>query len=247
MKRFLFFTVLLVFFVAIASNLYVFAYSRGFVLKEAPESVDQIVVTNSSSVGPKSAIPDDGPWTALLLGASVYSDGTLSPVLEERADTAIYLYKYNVVSKILVSGDNSTRSYNEVIPTREYILSAGVPAEDVFVDYAGFDTYDSLYRARDIFEVSNLLVVTQAFHIRRAVFIARRLGLVAYGVPAGSELAAGTDSGVDKNTRGQVGVKNQIREFFAIAKAVFETATDAKPRFLGAPIPIGGDGRGSLD
>jgi SanA protein len=247
MKRIVFLLLFLVFSVAATSNLYVLVYTREFVLVTAPESVDEIVVFNSSSQGLKSVATEERPWIALLLGASVYSDGTLSPALEERADTAIYLYKHNVVSKILVSGDNGTRSYNEVIPTREYLLLNNVLAQDIFVDYAGFDTYDSLYRARDVFEVNNVLVVTQTFHIPRAVFIARRLGLVAYGVPAGSEVLADIDSGIDENTRGIISIKNQVREFFAVTKAVYETVTDAKPRFLGTPIPIDGDGRWSLE
>jgi SanA protein len=170
---------------------------------------------------------------ALILGASVYGNGRLSPVLEERVKTAIGLYKTGVVKKILVSGDNSTPSYNEVIPIRDYLLENGifdVPAEDIFVDFAGFNTYDSMYRAQEIFHAKNVLIVTQSFHLPRAIYVARSVGLNAYGVPA----------------RGGLSTQNTTREIFATVKTFFEVITNARPYFLGRAIPIEGDGRESL-
>jgi SanA protein len=168
---------------------------------------------------------------AIVLGASVYSDGTLSPLLEERAVTAFDLYSSKRVKKILVSGDNHVENYNEVIPIRDFLIEKGVPAEDVFTDFAGFDTYDTMYRAVRIFGVTNALVVTQSFHLPRALFAARNVGLDAYGVPA------------DKS---DVYIRNNLREFFATAKTYFEVVTDAPSLFLGRQIPIEGDGRESL-
>lgn len=123
----------------------------------------------------------------MVLGAGVYQSGELTPVLEARVDRALAIYRAGLAEKILVSGDNSTPSYNtpsynEVVPVKVYLLAEGVPESDIFLDYAGFDTYDSMYRARDVFEVDTLIVVTQSFHLPRAVFIARALGLEVYGI-----------------------------------------------------------------
>src|SRR3989344_291615 len=162
--------------------------------------------------------------TALVLGAAVYSSGDLSPVYKKRADKALELYKAGKVSKILASGDNSTVEYNEVNPVRNYLLARGVPNEDIFLDHAGFDTYSTMYRARDIFEVSSVIIVTQSFHLPRAVFIARALGIDAYGVPA--------DDGNFK-------VSNYVREVLANEKALINVVFHRQPKYLGDTIPIG--------
>lgn len=161
--------------------------------------------------------------TGLILGAAVGADGTLSPIFKHRVDKALELYKQKKVSKILASGDNSTVYHNEVNPVRNYLLSKGVPAGDIFLDHAGFDTYSTMYRARDIFKVSSIVIVTQAFHLPRAVFIARSLGIDAYGISA---------------LNGKKVVKNYIREIFANEKAIFNVMFDRKPKFLGKEIPI---------
>jgi SanA protein len=117
----------------------------------------------------------------LIPGAAVFPDGALSFIFLNRVDKAISLYEAKKVSKILVSGDNSTDTHNEVNPVRLYLLSKGVSDQDIFLDHAGFDTYSTMYRARDIFRVSSIIVSTQSFHLPRAVFIARELGIEAIG------------------------------------------------------------------
>lgn len=164
----------------------------------------------------------------LIPGASVSEDGVLSPIFIDRVNAAIALYEAGKVSKILVSGDNSTDSHNEVNPVRLYLISQGVPDEDIFLDHAGFDTYSTMYRARDIFGVTSLLITTQSFHLPRSVFIARRLGMEAYGVNA---------------DLGHILLRNNIREVFANEKAVLDLIFNRKPKFLGEKIPITGDGR----
>ncbi len=164
----------------------------------------------------------------LIPGAAILLNGGLSPIFRDRADAAIGLYEAKKVSKILVSGDNSTLSHNEVNPVRNYLLGKGVPDQDIFLDHAGFDTYSSMYRARDIFGVTSVLITTQSFHLPRAVFIARRLGIEAYGVNA------------DKGT---ILFKNYVREVFAQEKAVLDLIVQRKPKYLGEQIPITGDGR----
>src|SRR3989344_6946246 len=104
----------------------------------------------------------------LIPGAAIFSNGSLSPIFLNLADKAIELYEENKVVKILLYGENSTDSHNEVNPVRLYLLGKGIPDQDIFLDHAGFDTYSSMYRARDIFGVSSVIIATQSFHLPRA-------------------------------------------------------------------------------
>ena len=165
---------------------------------------------------------------ALIPGAPVFPSGALTSIFKDRVDMAIRLYEAKKVSKILVSGDNSTVSHNEVNPVRRYLIERGIPEKDIFLDHAGFDTYSSMYRARDIFGVTSVLITSQSFHLPRAVFIARGLGIEAYGVNADV---------------GQALFSNTVREVFADEKAVLNLAFNRTPKFLGDTIPISGDGR----
>ena len=180
--------------------------------------VDRYITTTVDSV-PRTEV-------ALVLGASVYR-GKPSPVLAERADVAVALYRANKVSKILVTGDNGTLSYDEVTPVRKYLLGAGIPSQDIFLDHAGFDTYSSMYRAREVFLARSLTIVTQDFHLPRALWIARRLGLDAYGIVA----AGGENSPSD-----------YIREIPAAIKALLNVFTDRQPKYLGPTLPLSGNG-----
>lgn len=164
----------------------------------------------------------------LIPGAAILKNGGLSPIFKDRVNTAIELYKAGKVSKILVSGDNSTLAHNEVNPVRDYLLKKDIPDADIFLDHAGFDTYSTMYRARDIFQVSSIIISTQYFHLPRAVFIARALGITAYGISADS---------------GTILFKNYFREIFADEKAVFDLVFHIKPKYLGDIISITGDGR----
>ncbi|MCX8033253.1 MAG: YdcF family protein [Thermoleophilia bacterium] len=168
---------------------------------------------------------------AIVLGAKVYPDGTPAPMLADRLETGIKLYEIGKVKKLLLSGDHGQATYDEVNVMLEYVLARGVPSEDVFTDHAGFDTYDTMYRARDVFQVRTALVVTQAFHLPRAVYTARTLGLEATGVAA--DIQPYTDE-----------LQNRAREWLARVKAALELhITHPKPKYLGSPIPIEGDGR----
>lgn len=159
----------------------------------------------------------------IVPGAAVSPDGVLSPVFVDRLDMVISLYVASKVTKILVSGDNSTDDYNEVNPARLYLISNGVLDNDIYLDHAGFDTYSSMYRARDIFQVSSAIVSSQSFHLPRSILIARGLGIDAYGMNADV---------------GHLLFKNTIREILANQKAVFELLFHIKPKFLGDAIPI---------
>lgn len=179
---------------------------------------------------------EDAPekQVALVLGARVHEGGRLSDIFRDRVETAIHLYEFGKVRKILVSGDHGTAEYDEVNAAKDYLLSKGIRGEDIFLDHAGFDTYDSVYRARDIFQAESMIIVTQEYHLPRALYIADKLEVDAVGVRA------------DLNAyRGQEG--RDLREKFAVAKAWIDVTFGSKPRFLGEPIPISGDGFESWD
>jgi len=166
---------------------------------------------------------------ALILGASVKPNKEMSDVFRDRVDTAINLYNSKKVSKIIISGDHGKKYYDEVSAAKKYILEKGIPPKDVFLDHAGFDTYDSIYRAKYIFEANSIIIVTQNFHLPRAVFIARKLDLNAKGMS--SDL---------HNYSGIILMKN--REIFADVKAYFDIVLNEKPQFLGPKIDLNGNG-----
>ncbi|MSR71482.1 MAG: hypothetical protein EXS50_02315 [Candidatus Taylorbacteria bacterium] len=153
---------------------------------------------------------------AIILGAAVTRSGDASPVLRDRVEAAVLLYTEGKVDKILMSGSNPTQEYNEVSPVRDMLIEAKIPSEDVILDYAGFDTYSSMYRATEVFKIKSAIVVTQSFHLPRALYLARSFGIDAYGISAdkGSYLA-----------------KNYFRELGARPKAFFEVVTNRVPRF----------------
>ncbi len=172
--------------------------------------------------------------TALVLGAKVYQEGVMSGMLQDRADTAIELYKEKKVEKILVSGDHGREDYDEVNTAKNYLLENGIRGEDIFLDHAGFDTYDSLYRAKEIFEVSSVIIITQNFHLPRAVYIGKELGIETYGISADKHSYAGIEY-------------NKLREIFGRVKAFLDISFQAKPKFLGEKIPMSGDSKKSWD
>lgn len=163
--------------------------------------------------------------TILVLGAAVYRDGRLSDMYHDRAQTALDLYNAGKSSVILVSGDNSTKEYDEVTPVKKYLIAAGVPSSSIVLDYAGFDTYDSLYRARNIFGVTSTIIVTQNFHLPRALYIGKKLGISVYGVNA------------DLRTYGDIRYL-YLREYGARIKAWLNSVFRSKPKFLGEKITI---------
>ncbi len=168
---------------------------------------------------------------AIVLGARVYPGGGLSPMLRDRMETWVRLYELGRVDKLLLSGDHGQTTYDEVNAMLRYALDRGVPEEDVFTDHAGFSTYDTMYRARDVFLVESAIVVTQGFHLARAVYTARALGLEAVGVPADIQ-----PYGDER--------RFAMRDWLARAKAFLDLhVTKPEPRYLGPTIPIEGDGR----
>lgn len=168
------------------------------------------------------------PQCILVLGAGLNWDGTPSPMLKDRLDTGVSLYKKGVAPKLLLSGDHGKEYYDEIKSMKNYCLEQGVPLEDMFLDHAGFSTYESIIRAQKVFEVTSLIIVTQQYHQYRALYTAKKAGLDAYGVSASLREYSG------QSLRDQ-------REFFARNKDFLQTLYWPDPTYLGESIPITGD------
>lgn len=170
----------------------------------------------------------------LVLGAGLKSDGTPNHMLQDRLDLAILLYKGGVAPKLLLSGDNGQEEYDEANAMKTYILNEGIPREDIFLDHAGFSTYESMYRAKDIFQVEKTIVITQKYHQYRSIYMARRFGIDAYGVVSEPRSYYG------QNYR-------ELREILARNKDFAKMIIKPRPRYFGDIIPIDGSGLASHD
>lgn len=164
----------------------------------------------------------------LVLG-SLVTNGSPSPMLKDRLDTGINLYKEGASNKIIMSGDHGQKNYNEVGVMKTYGIDNEVPSENIFMDHAGFSTYDSIYRAKEIFKAKKIIIVTQEYHLYRSLYIAKSLGLEAYGVSADT-----------RKYNGQL--KREIREILARDKDVVKSIIKPKSTYLGEPIPVSGNG-----
>ncbi len=169
----------------------------------------------------------------LVLGCGVWGDRP-SHMLEDRLLVGIELCKNGASEKLLVSGDHGRDEYDEVNVMKTFAIDRGLDSEDVFMDHAGFSTYESMYRARDIFKAKKVLIVTQEYHLYRAIFVARRLGLDAYGVT--SDL---------REYGGQI--FRDIREVLARNKDLVYTIIQPEPTYLGEAIPVQGNGNETND
>ena len=175
-------------------------------------------VVRVESTGRQLTVDEVEPQdVALVLGAQVYPSGTPSPYLRGRLDIGAELYRAGKVKVILVSGDNGDKYYNEPDAMRDYLIDAGIPAADVVADYAGFDTYDSCVRAREIFGVDKLVVVTQSYHLPRAITTCRLVGVDAVGV------------GDDSPTKDATWAYGSRREILANYKMVWDVASRRTP------------------
>ncbi len=164
---------------------------------------------------------------AIVFGAGLRYDGTPTAILQDRVQTAVQLYEKGKVSKILMSGDNSFVDYNEPEAMRQYALSLGVPDEDIVLDYAGRRTYDTCYRASAIFQVQSAILVTQSFHLPRALFLCNSFGVKSNGVAANNIYFR-------KISR----LIWNARELFATTQAVWDVYVAKPLPILGEPEPI---------
>jgi len=200
--------------VSVSINIRIKAYSKSYIFQ------------NKKDV-PKS-------YTALVLGAYVNKNGALSYVLQDRVNSALELYRHGKIKRFLLSGDHGRKNYDEVNSMKKYLKKQGVPEKDIFLDHAGFDTYSSMVRAKKVFLVEDVIIFTQEFHLARAVYIARKKGLNAFGYIS------------DKRKYG--GIKHfKAREYIACIKAYKEVVLNSSPKYLGDQIPITGNSRLSYD
>jgi len=165
----------------------------------------------------------------LVLGCGIHEDGSPSHMLEDRLKRGIALYKAGVAPKLLMSGDHGQDSYNEVATMKAYAIEAGVPSEDIFMDHAGFSTYESVVRAKEIFQADRIVIVTQNYHLYRALYIAARFDVEAYGVDADLRPYAGQ-------------FMRDVREVAARVKDVGSCLFKPDPTYLGEAIPVSGNG-----
>lgn len=190
----------------------------------AVTNVATIATTKDRIVDAQSAEGFDAD-AIVVLGASVFADGTPSGILQDRLDVGIELYKAGVAPKLIMSGDNSTVSYNEVKGMKDYAISQGVPSADVFCDHAGFSTYESMYRAKNVFGAERIVVATQTYHLYRALYAAQGLGLETLGVPSDYR---------DYSKQ----LQYDVREIPARTKDFFKTLFKVPSTFVGDPISL---------
>lgn len=165
----------------------------------------------------------------LVLGCKVHSDGAPSAMLEDRLRRGVELFHAGAAPKLLMSGDHGTMTYNEVQSMKQYAIDHEIPSSDIFMDHAGFSTYESIYRARDIFQAKKIIIVTQEYHLHRALYIAAALGIEAYGVDADYRSYSGQTA-------------RDIREILARNKDFFTSIFQPEPTYLGEAIPIWSNG-----
>lgn len=165
----------------------------------------------------------------MVLGAGIKDDETPTPMLKDRLDMGIALYKAGVSEKLLLTGDNGSVGHNEIHVMLNYVKDAGVPEEDIFCDHAGFSTYDSMYRAREIFRAESLIVVTQTYHEYRSLYIAEKLGLKAVGAASDQMVYAGQPM-------------REMREILARIKDYVKVKGEPESVLTGEAIPISGNG-----
>lgn len=209
--------------VAIAINL--------FMIKTTEDQIVSSYDGTSGSVSNETLVEISRiePECIMVLGASVHPDGTPSPMLEDRLETGIELYNRGVAPKLLLTGDNGQIEYNEVEAMKNYAVNAGVPEEDIFLDHAGFSTYDSVYRASYVFGVESMVAVTQEYHLYRTLHGCKKMGIEAVGIGADQEVYAGQEY-------------REIREVLARVKDFVMWLIKPEATFLGEAIPISGSG-----
>ena len=195
----------------IAANAHIKSVTKGFIISESElknlEGIDCI----------------------LVLGCGVWDDGTPTDMLADRITVGIRAYETGVSDRLLMSGDHSRKDYDEVNTMKAIAVESGIPADNVFCDHAGFSTYESMYRASDIFRADKIVIVTQSYHLPRAIYDAQKLGIEAYGISAD-----------ERTYMGQM--YRDVRELLARAKDFVWCIVQPEPTFRGEKIPITANG-----
>ena len=193
-----------------------------------------IILTTKQKIKSLNELKENDLDCIVVLGAGIRGERP-SPMLEDRLLTSVDLYRENISNKIIVSGDHGRVHYDEVNVMKNYLIDKDIQSEDIFMDHAGFSTYDSIYRTKEIFKTKKVVIVTQKYHLYRALYIADKLGLEAYGIDAGI-----------REYRGQT--KRDIREIIARTKDFIKCIFKPNPKYLGEAIPvIDGNGNNTND
>lgn len=189
--------------------------------------MDRLVERQEEQLGEKAD-------AVLVLGARVWENGEMSAMLKERVDYGIEVYKKGLAEKIIMSGDHGRVDYDEVNTMKTYAVEQGVPSEDIFMDHAGFSTYESMYRAREIFQVDEMIVVTQKYHLYRAIYDAKAFSMKVTGVACDQAVYRGD-------------TYRKMREMLARVKDFGYTIWKPEPTCLGDAIPVSGNGNVTND
>ena len=202
-----------------------------FVIKSTDDEIVVHYNGDSSSITSSdlAEMAEIQPECIMVLGASVNPDGTPSQMLEDRLETGVALYFEGAAPKLLLSGDNGQMEYNEVQAMKNYAVAAGVPEDDIFLDHAGFSTYDSVYRASYVFGVESMIVVTQEYHLYRSLHGCKKMGITALGASADQDVYSGQEM-------------REGREILARDKDFIKWIIKPEATFLGESIPINGSG-----
>jgi len=197
----------------------------------AVAGINGIVIGTASGriLSPQEAAQLSDVDCILVLGCLVNYGGVPSDMLHDRLRQSVELYQLGAAPKLLMSGDHGRENYDEVDAMKTYAVGEGIPSEHVFMDHAGFSTYESMYRAKEVFGAKKVIIVTQEYHLYRAVYIARSLGLDAYGVTSDYNRYLGQ-------------FRRDVREVLARVKDFGTSIFKPEPTYLGETIPIWGNG-----
>lgn len=186
-------------------------------------------ISSKKIISPEKITEINNADCIIILGCGVKFNGQPSMMLADRLERGIDLYKQGVAPKIIMSGDHGQIEYDEVNTMKQFAIDKNIPSEDVFMDHAGFSTYESMYRAKEIFKAKSVVIVSQEYHLYRAIYIAEKLGIEAYGVNADYRLYGGEKY-------------REAREILARVKDFFKTIFKPEPTYLGETIPVSGNG-----
>ena len=190
-------------------NMYMIKFSEKYIISEENIDIDNI-----------DAI--------VVLGCKAYENNP-SLMLANRLDKGIKIYQ-QIGGKLLLTGDHGQSEYDEVSVMKKYVLDNNISSNDIFLDHAGFNTYDSIYRVKEVFQAQKIVIITQKYHLYRALYIAKKLGLEAYGIIADDIPYKG------------IMIKNEIREILSRDKNYFKVLIKPQSKYLGEPIDLTGDG-----
>ena len=207
--KIIFFVILVIIILTIGINLIIYFSTKNSIITDKSEKLENIDCI-------------------LILGAGIWNNQP-SPMLEDRLLEGISLYKKGISSKIIMSGDHGKVDYDEVNIMKKFAIEKGVNSEDIFMYHAGFSTYESIYRTQKIFQVKKIVIVTQQYHLYRALYIAKQFGIEAYGVASNPREYA----------RQSI---REVREWIARDKDFIKCIYKPTPTYLGDTIPVSGNG-----